>query len=78
MTTATTSSAAPAGRIWVVANRLAGRLVSVLVVSDPGAAFALVSVLRRFWPQLECEAVSGPRAVALMAEQESRGERDGW
>jgi hypothetical protein len=77
MSTATTS-AAPATQIWAVANRLAGRLVSVLVVSDPGAAFALETVLRRFWPQLECEAVSGPRAVALMAEQNNRGERDGW
>jgi hypothetical protein len=74
----TAPSTAPAARIWVVANRLAGHLVSVLVVSDPGAAFALVTVLRKFWPQLHCEAVSGLRAVALIAEeQEGRGDRDG-
>lgn len=74
----TTTAAAPAGPGWVVANRQAGRLVSVLAVPGPAAALALASVVREFWPALEVKAVAGPAAAALLAEQQSRGGGDGW
>ena len=65
--TVVTRGTAPAATRWVVANRLAGRLVSVLSVPDVGAAVALASVLRRFWPELEPKVLAGPAAAALVA-----------
>jgi hypothetical protein len=64
--TVTTTGTAPAGSRWVVANRLAGRLVSVLPVPDPGSAAALAVVLRRFWPELEPKVLAGPDAAGLV------------
>ena len=68
----------PAGSPWVVANRCDGQLVSVLVVPDPGAAFVLVMITNRFWPQLQTKVLSGPQARQLLAEDQlRRGELDG-
>lgn len=75
--TVTTTGTAPAAADWVVANRRAGRLVSVLAVPNPAAAAALAHVVRQFWPELEPKAAAGPAAAALLAEQQSRGDGDG-